>query len=129
MGRRRPAFAAFAALLALAPCQAPAQALSTTDLSIAALGTGVVQCVPPDTRRRTLYLENAGTTNTIAYCVAVPNSTCTPSANAAGSSTLSPATATSQGGTAWWPSGSAPIGPLFCVAGGSSSPVTIRSEQ
>ena len=123
MRKRRPAFAAIAAaLLALAPCPALAQALSTTDYS-ATLGTAAQQCVPPNGARRTLYIENAGTTNSIAYCVAAPNGTCTPALNAAGSSTLAPSV------SAFWQSGSAPIGAVYCIAGGSSSPVTIRSAQ
>jgi hypothetical protein len=118
-----------ALLGALVPSIALADsAIVITDYSTT-LGTSATQCVPANSQRKTLYIENAGTTNSISYCVAPANGTCTPATNTAGSSTLAPATSTGQGNTAWWNNGSAPTGPLYCIASGSSSPVTIRSGQ
>ena len=118
----RKCFTALA--LTLMSTSASAQALKNVDFSTT-LGTGPVQCVPPNSAYKTLLIENPyGGSNNIGYCVAVVNgNTCTPVIGALGTSVLTP------GNSDYWPQGSAPIGGVFCVASAGSTPVTIRAGQ
>lgn len=98
-------------------------ALSTTDLSLS-VGTSIVQCVPNDTQRKTLYIENpTGGPGNIGYCVAAGGGSCNPAIGSVGTSTITP------GNSAWWDRGSAPVGPVYCIAASASTPVTIREGK
>jgi hypothetical protein len=92
--------------------------VTLTDLSMT-IGTTPVACAPADASRRTLFIENPGSGN-VGYCV---GATCAPSIGNPGTSTLQP------GQADFWPSGSAPSQPLWCVAANASAPVTIRSGK
>jgi hypothetical protein len=102
------------ALLLSAP--AFAQGLPVVDYSVT-LGTTAVPCVPANAGRRTLSIENPyGGSNNVCY------STGTPVCGAAGTSVLVP------GALDYWANGSAPAGPVNCIASAGSTPVTIKAS-
>jgi len=104
----------------LIPHLALAGTVKTTDYSTT-LGTSVVQCVPADGSRTTLFIESPIGGGTVGYCV---GASCTPALTpTAGTSVLS------AGSADFWPPGAAPSEALNCIAAAGSTPVTIRSGK
>lgn len=106
-------------LVLFAPYAAHAQ-LHNTDLSTT-VGTSSASCIAANTGRKTLYLENpSGNPNTVGFC---NGSGCTAVIGAAGTTVLPPGT------TVFWPLYTAPVEQLNCIASGSSTPLTARSQK
>jgi len=83
------------------------------------IGTVASACVPANARRATLLIENpVGNTNNICYSFSAGVSCSGP-----GNSILVP------GASDFWPLGSAPLGPIYCVASGAGTAVTIREQE
>lgn len=111
-------YAIQAALIGITVASAAWAALSNTDYSTT-LSTSAQNCVPADASRKTLFIENpAGATNNVCYSFST-----TPVCGSAGTSVLLP------GSADFWSSGDAPIGPLYCIGSGATTPVTIRSGK
>lgn len=105
------------AILLILAQPALAQAIVITDFSVN-IGTASVNCVPADSSRKTLSIENpTGNTVNVGYCYGAP---CTAAIGTAGTSVLA------AGTLDFWPAGSAPGGAMNCIAGGSSTPVNVR---
>lgn len=108
----------FALLVMTMPTICSAQALTTTNYP-GTVGTSAQMCVPADSTRKTLFIENpSGSPNNICYCI-----DCVPVCGNAGTSLLAPAA------SSWWSSGNAPREAINCVSDGSGSPVTVRTGK
>lgn len=104
-------FVGAALLLTLVGSGASAQ-VTQTDLSVN-LTTTQANCVPPDSSRKVLSIQNLASSGNIGYCfrtAAAPSTACTPVIGTKGTFTI-PAS-----GLYYWPYGSAPVNGLDCIA-------------
>ena len=113
---------AAALLVTVLPSLALAQARTTTDLSKNLSNSIDHACIPADSTRMQLYIENPkGSGGDMAYCVNVGGVNCTPSLTPTAGSTVLAANQAQN-----YPFGNAPKESLSCIAAGTQ-PMTARS--
>ena len=116
----RPAALAAALLLAASAVHAQPLSQPTTEQSFL-IGTGVT-VIEGAKMRAYLFLDNESTSNAIGCCFI---SGCVPALNTQGSITLMPQNSASPH---WreWNGVKVPGGPISCIAGGASTPLTVE---